>query len=147
MINLDFLKRVLPELEEFRDDIDSRVFEGEGYDGVIAILDNIRGISLPAVILEDRSIGNIRIDSGPVDSFSLPVWVMVAKDRDNNSVSAAYASAFELGKKILKLFIRDANSALQGLDFSNIQYSKREATDCYGYEFLITFRCDIDLSL
>lgn len=147
MINLEYLKRVLPELEELRDEIDSHVFEGEGYDGVIAILDNIRGISLPAVILEDRSMGNIRIDSGPVDSYSLPVWVMVAKDRDNNSVSGAYASAFELGKKILKLFIRDANSELQGLDFSNIQYSKREATDCYGYEFLLTFRCDIDFSL
>ncbi len=147
MINLEYLKSVLPELEEFREDIDQRVFEGEGYDGVIAILDNIRGISLPAVIIEDRSIGNIRIDSGPVDSFSLPVWVMVGKDRDNNYVSAAYNSAFELGKKILKLFIRDADTSLQGLDFSNIQYSKREATDCYGYEFLITFRCDIDLSL
>lgn len=147
MISLNYLKQVLPTLAEFKEDIDSKVFEGEGYDGVIAILENIRGITLPAVIIEDRAMGNIRIDSGPVDSYSLPVWVMVEKNRDNNSVSGAYASAFELGKKILKLFIRDANTSLQGIDFSNIQYSKREATDCYGYEFLITFRCDIDLSL
>lgn len=116
MITSDYLISILPELEEFKNgEIASHVHTGEGYDGVIALLENIRTTTFPCVIIEDRSTGNISIDSGPLDTFSLPLWVMVQES--DKSVSDQYKLAFELLKKILKILIRDADAGiLSGFD-------------------------------
>lgn len=147
MITSDYLISILPELEEFKNgEIASHVHTGEGYDGVIALLENIRTTTFPCVIIEDRSTGNISIDSGPLDTFSLPLWVMVQES--DKSVSDQYKLAFELLKKILKILIRDADAGiLSGFDYGRMPYNKRSGVDSYGYEMLITFRTDIDLSL
>lgn len=147
MITSDYLKRVLPELDEFKNkDMSEHVLDGNGYDGIMAILENLRSSTFPTVIVEDRSSGSITIDAGPVDVYSLPVWVMVAGE--NGDEYPAFESAFALVKKILKLFVRDQDTAdLDGIDLSRIGYYKRFAPGCYGYEILLTFRVDIDLSL
>lgn len=148
MFTVDYLLQVLPELEQFEDPekIPSQVLSGEGYDGIIAILENLRTAQFPCIIVEDRSIGNILIDSGTLDSFTIAMWVMIQKT--DLSVTEQYKSAFSLGLEILKLLIRDKNlkSELSGFDYSGIQYNKRMGPDCYGYEFVLTFREDIDLS-
>lgn len=145
MITSDYLKQVLPEITEFKDcEIDSHVLLAQGYDGVIAILDNIRTTGFPCVIIEDRSMGNIDIDSGPLDSYSIPLWVMVQDA--TKEPSELFTLAYELVKKLLKILIRDADY-LNGFDYSRISYFKRFATDSAGYEILLQFREDIDLSL
>jgi len=147
MVTSDYLISILPEMEEFRSpDPASHVQIAEGYDGVIALLDNIRTSSFPCLIIEDRSIGNIVIDPGSLDTYSIPLWVMVQSTGE--SVTEQYKKAFELLKKLLKILIRDAdNGTLEGLDYSRIPYNKRSAVDSYGYEILLTFNVDIDLSL
>lgn len=147
MITTDYLISILPEMEEFQSpDPTTHVQMAEGYDGVIALLENIRSANFPCLIIEDRSVGNIAIDAGPLDTYSIPIWVMV--QNSEMGVSEQYNKAFELIKKLLKIMIRDALSgALQGLDYSRIAYAKRSAVDSYGYEILLTFRVDIDLSL
>lgn len=147
MITSEYLKRVLPELHEFEGlEMCNAVHEAEGYDGVVALLENLRTGQFPCVVIEDRSIGNISIDSGPLDSYSIPLWIMV---QDYSlEPSKLFQEAFEIGKKILKLLIRDAEKEdiLAGFDYSRIAYNKRTGPDCYGYEFLLTFRDNIDLS-
>lgn len=148
MLSFDYLMKTLPVLEEFSDNskIERQILSAEGYDGVMAILDNIRTVEFPCVILEDRSLGHITFDSGFLDSSSCSIWVMVQDDCVTGS-SLLYKKAFSLGISILKLFVRDSTSELSDIDYSTITYSKRERTDCYGYEFVITFREDIDMSI
>ncbi|MHC1781018.1 MAG: hypothetical protein AB9922_12365 [Bacteroidales bacterium] len=147
MVTSDYLISILPEMEEFRSqDPSAHVQIAEGYDGVIALLDNIRTASFPCLIIEDRSIGNIVIDPGSLDTYSIPVWVMV--QNTGESVTEQYKKAFELVKKLLKILVRDAdNGTLEGLEYSRIPYNKRSAVDSYGYEILLTFNVDINLSL
>lgn len=147
MLTVDYLSRVLPEIREFSDSskLPGQILSGEGFDGIIAILENLRTSQFPCVILEDKSIGSIDIDAGPVDSYSISLWVML----QGTEISKLYNDAFSLGTKILKKLVRDADTEpeLQGLDSSHITYMKRSgAMDCYGYEFLITFKDNIDLS-
>ncbi len=147
MVTSDYLISILPEMEEFRSaDLATHVQQAEGYDGVIALLENIRTSSFPCLIIEDRSIGNIVIDAGSLDTYSIPLWVMVQSSEIG--VTEQYKVAFELAKKLLKILIRDAgNGILKGLDYSRIPYNKRSGPDSYGYEMLLTFNVDIDLSL
>jgi hypothetical protein len=138
---------ILPEMDEFTSsDLGDHIQNAEGYDGVIALLENIRTANFPCLIIEDRSMGNISIDPGSLDTYSIPLWVMV----QNSEIGATeqYKQAFELVKKLLKIIIRDTDSGiLEGLDYSRIPYNKRSAVDSYGYEILLTFRVDIGLSL
>lgn len=147
MVTSDYLISILPEMEEFRSqDPATHVQIAEGYDGVIALLENIRTANFPCLIIEDRSMGNIAIDAGPLDTYSIPIWVMV--QNSEMGVSEQYNKAFDLIKKLLKILIRDAdNGTLEGFDYTRIPYNKRSAVDSYGYEILLTFRVDIDLSL
>lgn len=149
MISRNYLLTILPELVEFssEDEIEYQVLEADGYDGVVALLGNVRSIYFPVVVIEDRTIGNISTDSGPVDSYSIPLWVMVSND-SSKTKTEIFKTAFTLVLKILKLFMRDVDSVadLTGWDFQRISYSKRSGPDCSGYEILMTYRDNIDLS-
>lgn len=147
MLTVDYLSRVLPEIKEFSDrsKIQEQILSGEGFDGIIAILENLRTSQFPCVIVEDKSIGSIDIDAGPVDSYTISMWVML----QGTEISKLYKDAFSLGTKILKKLVRDAEiePKLHGIDSSHITYMKRSgAMDCYGYEFLVTFKDNIDMS-
>jgi hypothetical protein len=134
-------------MDEFKDgEIASHVYTAEGYDGVIALLENIRTTTFPCLVIEDRSMGNISIDAGPLDTYSIPLWVMVSDQ--TKGATELYSHAFDLVKKILKILIRDSDkNIIPGLDYTRIPYNKRSGVDAYGYEILLTFRLDIDLSL
>ena len=149
MITVEFLKRYLLQLEEFSDaeKIKNQVLEGDGYDGIVAMLEEMRTVETPCVILEDRSFGVIdNLASGPLDTFSLPLWVMLSGTHDQ--ATELFNKAFILAKKILSLFIRDYDeiSELEGFDLERVSYNKRMGGNgYYGYELLCTFRVNINL--
>lgn len=147
MITKEYILSIIPELVEFESsEIETHVQTAQGYDAVIALFENIRTVNFPAVIIENRTSGNILYDCGPLDNYSIPVWIML---QDNEKEPAEiYDDAFELMKKIIKILIRDTSlGLLPGLDYTHMSYNMRSATDAYGYELLLTFRTDIDLSL
>ena len=144
MITSDYILSILPEMEQFKSlDIESHVHMANGYDGVIALLDNIRTASYPAIIIEDRSSGNIVIDAGPLDTYSISLWLMLQDVQKEQST--LFVEAFDLVKKLTRILIRDADT-LDGLDYSRIPYFKRMTADACGYELILTFRQNIDLS-
>ncbi len=150
MITSDYLLSILPEIEDFSQidtELESHVQLAQGYDGVIALLENIRTASFPCFIIEDRSMGNIDLDSGALDSYSIALWVMVQDA--TKEPSELFTIAYELVKKVLRILIRDSDMGVapQGFDYSRISYFKRFGNDSVGYEILLQFREDIDLSL
>lgn len=145
MLNVDYLRKALAALPEFTD-TDAQVFASDGYDGVLSILANIRGAGFPCVVLEDRSSGELGCRPGGIDSYSLVLWVMDAKGRDEQE-STVYARAFSLMKSIVRLLVHDSREHFPGMDVTSMPYNRRQGgPGCYGYEVMITFFDDIDLS-
>lgn len=144
MITSDYILSIIPEMSEFNSlDPASHVYYAQGYDGVFALFDNIRSISYPAIVIEDRSSGNIVIDAGPVDTYTISLWIML-QDVEKEQ-SALFVDAFKVVKKLTTLLIRDADT-LPGFDWTRIPYFKRMANKACGYEMMLTFNEDIDLS-
>ena len=153
MLTTKYLQQVLVELEEFShlSNIENHIKSGDGYDAVTAILENIRSTDFPCVVIEDRSSGNFTIEAGPVDTFTIALWVMLQQTREEeDDNSELFRQAFELVKRIIKILIRDQvarPSDMGFLDISRIPYNKRfGGAKCLGYELLLTFREEIDLS-
>lgn len=146
MLTDDYIKSIVAELiNKDVQDVLPHIHYAEGYDGVITVLDNIRTISYPCFIIEDRSFGQVLIDSGPIDLYSLPIWIMVQKV--DSSKRDLYSDAFDLLMNTLKLLLRDAQlGIISGLNSSRFSYNKRSAADACGYELLLNFNVNIDLS-
>lgn len=142
MITSDYILSVINEMIDCHDE-ESHVHMAQGYDGVISLLDNIRTINYPAIIIEDRSSGSIVIEAGPVDTYSISLWLMLQDEHKDKS--SLFKDAFTLTKSLLSILIRDADK-LDGLDFSRISYFKRMTADACGYEVILNFKYDIDLS-
>ena len=119
MLSVDYLRKALGALPEFTDTA-AQVHASDGYDGVISILANIRGTAFPCVVLEDRSSGELGCRPGGFDSYSLVLWVMDSKGREEH---------------------------FPGMDIASIPYNRRQGgPGCCGYELVISFFDDIDLS-
>ena len=153
MITVNYLKELLTELEEFRDPtaLDYQIKSGDGFDEITAILENIRSIVFPCVVIEDKSSGNFSIEDGPVDTYTIALWVMMQQTRiEENDNSEIFRTAFALMKKIVVLLIREQESgtpSVASLDISRMPYNKRlGGPNCLGYELLLTFRENIELS-
>lgn len=145
MLDIDYLQSALSGLPEFPRP-DRQVFASDGYDGVLAVLSNIRAAEFPCVVLEDRSTGELGYRPGGIDTYSLVLWVMLAKSRDEQE-STVYARAFTLMKNIVRLLVNDRRNHFPGMDISSMPYNRRQGgPGCYGYEVIITFFDDIDLS-
>lgn len=145
MLNIEYLRESLSILPEFAD-TDAQVLASDGYDGVLSILANIRGAGFPCVVLEDRSSGELGCRPGGIDSYSLVLWVMDAKARDEQE-NVIYARTFELMKRIVRLLVHDKDKHFPGLDVTSMPYNRRQGgTGCYGYEVVLTFFDNVDLS-
>ncbi len=145
MLSVDYLRKALGALPEFTDTA-AQVHASDGYDGVISILANIRGTAFPCVVLEDRSSGELGCRPGGFDSYSLVLWVMDSKGRDEQE-STVYARMFALAKSIVRLLVRDSREHFPGMDIASIPYNRRQGgPGCCGYELVISFFDDIDLS-
>lgn len=154
MLNKEYLLQVLPELSEFGEitDMENHVKTGGGYDEVTAILENIRTVEFPVVVIEDRSSGNFTIEESTVDTFTIALWVIVHNTRDEEQdTSDLYKEAFGILKKIVGMLLRDQvqrPEELGSLDISRMPYNRRMGgPNCLGYELLLTFKEDIELAL
>ncbi|NCB72939.1 MAG: hypothetical protein EOM45_14300 [Clostridia bacterium] len=130
------------------DKIGQQVISADGYDEVIAILENYSNMSFPCVIFEDPSLGVISINDGPLETSTCTIWVMTVRDReDNNAIYFTEIKA--LAMEILKLLVKGYNagdSEMKDWDAGRVGWAKRlGGPNCLGYEFTLTFNEDINL--
>lgn len=144
MLNINQLSKILTELDEFNSQ--TQILEGDGYDAVIDLLSNLRGVEFPAAVLESRSSGVINLVEGPVDNYSQSVWIMGQLGR-NESEAELYASMFNLAKKVIGKFLdHNQDDELREWDYSRISYMKRYGgQNARGYEILLNFKENIPL--
>ena len=149
MLKVSDLTRLLQSITELQGE--GHILEGNGYDGVMAILKSLHGTSFPCVILESRGSGQFSIgQSGPLDSATQSMWVMGQLGRDEDE-SAAYSSMFNLCKKIIRTMLNQypnvslapakADASLTDWDPTRISYMQRYGgPTCRGYELLLIFK-------
>lgn len=150
MITVEYLKELLLQVEGFNDP-DNQVKCGDGFDEISAILENIRSIEFPCVVIEDRSSGSFINEDGPVDNYTIALWVMVQQTREEQaSNSQLYLQAYTMMKKIAGLLITEQQKGvaqMASLDTRRMPYNKRQGgPNCLGYELLLTFHENIQLS-
>lgn len=148
MLTVDYLKSSLYSLREFVS-TDTQILQGNGYDGIIDILEHLRSVSFPAVILEAGSSGTVQFVEGPVNTFTQSLWVMGQLGRGEDE-AALYLSMLNLARKIVARLVLDIDKApeVQGLDFQRFTYLQRwGGQNARGYEIILTFRKDFSLVL
>jgi len=148
MLTTNYLKSSLSSLREFVSP-DSQILQGNGYDGVIDILQNMRSVIYPCVILEAGSSGTVMNVEGPVDTFTQSLWVMGQLGRGEDEAEL-FASMKRLAMKIFSRLLMDIGTApqVEGLDFQRFTYMQRwGGPNARGYEMMLTFRQNFALRL
>lgn len=149
MLTSSYLKGSLGALREFEAP-DSQILAGNGYDGVIDILQNMRGIVYPCAILESGSSGAVQLIEGPVDTYTQSVWVMGQLGRGEDE-SALYAQMKELSRKVAAKLLADARASIDdvaAIDWSRFSYMQRYGgPNARGYELVFTFKENFSLLL
>lgn len=148
MLSIEYLKPTLSPLKEFVS-LDSQILQGNGYDGVIDILQNMRSITFPCVILETGSSGSVQNVEGPVDTYTQSLWVMGQLGRGEDE-AALYAAMKKLAMKIVARFLLDLTEApeLEGFDYQRFTYMQRwGGNNARGWELMLTFRQNFSLQL
>lgn len=148
MLSIEYLKPTLSPLKEFVS-LDSQILKGNGYDGVIDILQNMRSITFPCVILETGSSGSVQNVEGPVDTYTQSLWVMGQLGRGEDE-AALYSAMKKLAMKIVARFLLDVTEApeLEGFDYQRFTYMQRwGGNNARGWELMLTFRQNFSLQL
>lgn len=148
MLSIEYLKPTLSPLKEFVS-LDSQILQGNGYDGVIDILQNMRSITFPCVILETGSSGSVQNVEGPVDTYTQSLWVMGQLGRGEDE-AALYSAMKKLAMKIVARFLLDVTEApeLEGFDYQRFTYMQRwGGNNARGWELMLTFRQNFSLQL
>ena len=150
MLTVDFLKRTLFRLKEFWSR-DTQILEGSGYDGIISLLDELRSVEFPCVVLESGGTGTVQLVEGPVDTYTQSVWVMGQLGRGEDEAEL-YARMRELARKVAALLLAagatDGAPEVAGLDWTRFTYMKRwGGQNARGYEIMFTFRENFSLLL
>lgn len=149
MLTNSFLLSSLSSLREFISP-DCQILQGNGYDGVIDILQNLRSVVYPCVILEAGGSGTVADVEGPVDTFTQSLWVMGQLGRGEDE-AALFSQMKSLAMKVVaKLMVDMAAGApeVQGLDYQRFSYMQRYGgPNARGYELVLTFRQNFSLLL
>ena len=148
MLSIEYLKPTLFPLKEFVS-LDTQILQGNGYDGVIDILQNMRSITFPCVILETGSSGSVQNVEGPVDTYTQSLWVMGQLGRGEDE-AALYSAMKKLAMKIVARFLLDLTEApeLEGFDYQRFTYMQRwGGNNARGWELMLTFRQNFSLQL
>lgn len=148
MLSIEYLKPTLFPLKEFVS-LDTQILQGNGYDGVIDILQNMRSITFPCVILETGSSGTVQNVEGPVDTYTQSLWVMGQLGRCEDE-AALYSAMKKLAMKIVSRLLLDIGTApeLEGFDFQRFTYMQRwGGNNARGWELMFTFRKNFALQL
>lgn len=147
MLSKNYLDKILPELEEVHDTA-TQVLEGDGYDGILEVLQNLRSVEFPAFVLEDKTSGAISLVEGPVDNYSQSIWVMCREGREDNGAEI-YSKVLTICYRLLALLLkhfRDHDSELAGWNHNRIAYMRRRGgQDCRGWELVLSFSDDFSL--
>lgn len=149
MLTTDYLRRTLTGLKEFRD-ADTQILQGNGFDGVIALLDDLRSVEFPCVVLEAGASGTVQVIEGPVDTFTQSVWVMGQLGRAEDEAEL-YAEMRILARKVAARLLEDFASRVPevaGLQWQRYSYMQRwGGQNARGYELVFTFAEDFPLLL
>lgn len=149
MLTANYLKSSLSSLREFVSP-DAQVFQGNGFDGVIAILENLRSVSFPCVVVEAGGSGSCQLYDGPVDTFTQSVWVMGQLGREEDE-AALYTAMKQLSRKVTAKLLEDSAAGVPevaGIDWTRYSYMQRwGGQNARGYELVFTFKEDFSLLL
>jgi len=148
MLTKEYLKNILSELQQVTC-INEQLFEANGYDGVIEVLNNLRGIEFPCFVIEKKNSGVFQIIEGALDTYTQSLWIMgqIERDEEEKNTSQLLDEMFHLMCDVIRLIIRDdLSGVLPGVDLSHISYNKRMGgPKCRGYEINLTFNDNISL--
>lgn len=148
MLKKNYIDRAIVGVIEGFTNAETQVLEANGLDAILELLTNLRSITFPLVILEDRSSGIIQMIEGPLDTFTQSIWIMGQFGR-GESEAAVYDETRNLAVLILSRFRQMAvngEPALQGWDWSRTQYLKRYGgPNARGWELVLTFKENISL--
>ncbi len=148
MLTTSYLKSSLSSLKEFISP-DSQILQGNGYDGVIDILQNMRSVTYPCVIMEAGSSGQVQNIEGPLDTYTQSLWVMGHLGRGEDE-AALFESMKGLAMKVFSRLLMDIGKSpsVEGLDFQRFTYMQRYGgPNARGYELMLTFRQNFSLQL
>ena len=149
MLTSNYLLSSLSSLREFTSP-GQQILQGNGYDGVIDILQNMRSVVYPCVILEAGGSGTVADVEGPVDTFTQSLWVMGQLGRGEDE-AALFASMKTLAMKIVAKLMMDITTGapeVEGLDYQRFSYMQRYGgPNARGYELVLTFRQNFSLVL
>lgn len=145
------LIRQIPGFETTEMDIDRKVLAVSGYDAAMTLLEGGRSVDYPALILEEKNSGILVVEYGGIDSFTQSFWVMVQIDeRGGFDKYKASVRAFSLLKEVLRLLLRDKQAGVPesySLETSSLPYFVRNTALAAGYELMLTFNENINLTV
>lgn len=149
MLSADYLRRTLSELREFGHP-ETQILQGSGFDGVIELLDSLRSVEFPCVVIEAGGSGNVQLIEGPVDTYTQSVWVMGRLGRSEEE-AALYAEMKELARKITAKLLQDAAARVPeaaAIDWTRFAYMQRYGgQNARGYELVFTLKENFSLLL
>lgn len=149
MLTSNYIKASLGALKDFSNP-DAQILEGNGYDGVIDILQNMRGIAYPCIILEAGGSGTVQLVEGPVDTYTQSLWVMGQLGRGEDE-AALFSQMKELTRKVAAKLLADCRMnvpEVQGIEWSRFSYMQRYGgPNARGYELMLTFKENFSLLL
>ena len=150
MLTNNYLLSSLSSLKDFVSP-STQILQGNGYDGVIDILQNMRGVTYPCVILESGGSGSVQVVEGPVDTYTQSLWVMgnLGRGEDEDALFRAMkALTMKVFAKLLQDWSEGTHPAVQELDTQRFTYMQRwGGPNARGYELVLTFRENYSLLL
>ena len=130
--------------------MDAQVIEGSGYDAIIALLDNLRGVEFPCVVLESGNSGTCQVYDGPVDTYTQSIWVMGQMGREEDE-ALLYAQMKQLARKVIAKLLDDFRKEVPqvaDIDWNRFTYIRHGGgQNARGYEIIFTFRENCSLLL
>ncbi len=127
---------------------EEQIIEADGMDAILDLLMNLRSVQFPAVILESRSSGVIQLVEGPLDTYTVSLWVMEQLGRSDTEADL-YDQAFALLRDLLAKLLDDYKNGsveLMGWNFRRTAYMKRAGgQNARGWELVLTFQDNISL--
>lgn len=149
MLTNTYLQSALFPLKEFISK-DTQILQGNGYDGVIAILENLRSVEFPCVILEAGGSGSCQLIEGPVDTFTQSLWVMGQLGRSEDE-ALLFSQMKALARKVTAIILQGAAAGVPevaGIDWSRYSYMQRYGgPNARGYELIFTFKENFSLEV
>jgi hypothetical protein len=150
MLTNNYLLSSLSSLKDFVSP-STQILQGNGYDGIIDILQNMRGVTYPCVILESGGSGSVQVVEGPVDTYTQSLWVMgnLGRGEDEDALFRAMkALTMKVFAKLLQDRREGTHPEVQELDFQRFTYMQRwGGPNARGYELVLTFRENYSLLL